>query len=76
MSTSTSGGNAAGTGTRTGAPGGGQDHLKPGDEAMAGTPGTGEDLCPDCSGSGKKKDGAECPTCEGTGRITQGIGGG
>ncbi|WP_151634974.1 hypothetical protein [Noviherbaspirillum aerium] len=70
MSTSTSGGNATGT------PGTSPEHLKPGDEAMAGTPGTGEDLCPDCSGSGKKKDGAECPTCEGTGRITQGIGGG
>jgi len=72
MSTSTSGGSASGTGT----PGAAQDHLKPGDEALAGTTGTGEDLCPDCSGSGKKKDGAECPTCEGTGRITQGIGGG
>lgn len=51
-------------------------HLKPGDEAMPGTPGTGEDLCGDCAGTGKRKDGSECPTCEGTGRITQGIGGG
>ena len=50
--------------------------LKPGDEAPPGTPGTGEDICPTCSGTGKKKDGAACPTCEGTGRITQGIGGG
>lgn len=51
-------------------------HLKPGDEAAPGTVGTGEDICQDCSGTGKRKDGSECPTCEGTGRITQGIGGG
>ncbi len=51
-------------------------HLKPGDEAMAGTPGTGEDLCDDCGGSGIRKDGTECPTCEGTGRVIRGIGGG
>ncbi len=50
--------------------------LKPGDEAVPGTPGTGEDLCPACGGSGKLKNGSECPTCEGTGRIVQGIGGG
>ena len=60
----------------SGTPGNQDAHLKPGDEAMPGTPGTGEDLCPDCGGSGKKQDGGECPTCEGTGRITQGIGGG
>ncbi|RJF98579.1 hypothetical protein [Noviherbaspirillum saxi] len=60
----------------SGTPGKPENHLKPGDEALAGTPGTGEDLCPDCSGSGKLRDGTECPTCEGSGRITQGIGGG
>jgi hypothetical protein len=48
--------------------------LRPGDEAAPGTPGTGEDICPDCNGSGRAKDGP-CPTCEGTGRITKGIGG-
>ncbi|HJV76414.1 MAG TPA: hypothetical protein VJ654_19500 [Noviherbaspirillum sp.] len=52
------------------------NHLKPGDEAEPGTPGSGEDICGDCSGTGKRKDGSECPTCEGTGRIIQGIGGG
>jgi len=52
------------------------DHLKPGDEAAPGTPGSGEDICGDCGGSGKRKDGSECPTCEGSGRIVQGIGGG
>jgi len=58
-----------------GTPGRNPNHLKPGDEAAPGTPGTGEDLCPVCGGSGKKN-GADCPECEGTGRITQGIGGG
>lgn len=48
--------------------------MRPGDEAPAGTPGTGEDLCPRCKGSGRIK-GARCETCGGTGRITEGIGG-
>lgn len=51
-------------------------HLKPGDDAMPGTPGTGEDLCEICGGSGIRRDGSECPNCEGTGRVTHGIGGG
>jgi hypothetical protein len=59
-----------------GIPGKNPSHLKPGDEAAAGTEGTGEALCPDCSGSGIRRDGFVCPTCEGTGRITEGIGGG
>lgn len=50
--------------------------LNPGDEAAPGTPGAGEDICPACSGSGKKADGAPCPMCGGTGRIMEGIGGG
>ena len=48
--------------------------LAPGDEAPPGTPGTGEDICPECNGSGKKG-GGSCPNCAGTGRITRGIGG-
>lgn len=51
-------------------------HLKPGDEAQPGTPGTGEDLCEDCGGRGARADGSTCPTCEGTGRVVHGIGGG
>lgn len=47
----------------------------PGDEAVPGTPGSGEAVCPDCNGSGRRNDGP-CPTCEGTGKIIQGIGGG
>jgi len=52
-----------------------QRPLKPGDEAPPGTPGTGEDICPKCHGSGKLG-GKTCPNCAGTGRITEGIGGG
>ena len=48
--------------------------LNPGDEAMRGTPGTGEDICPQCHGSGRI-DGASCPNCGGTGKIVKGIGG-
>ena len=46
----------------------------PGDEAPAGTPGTGEKVCPDCGGSGQRA-GRECPTCQGSGKVTAGIGG-
>jgi hypothetical protein len=51
------------------------ERAKPGDEARPGTPGTGEALCPDCAGSGRR-DGRACPTCAGTGKITAGIAGG
>ena len=50
------------------------DEMAPGDEAPPGTPGTGEDLCPDCNGSGKVDDEA-CSNCDGTGRIVTGVGG-
>jgi hypothetical protein len=46
----------------------------PGDEAAPGTPGTGEDICPACNGSGRK-DGKPCQNCAGSGRIVRGIGG-
>ena len=47
----------------------------PGDDARAGTPGTGENVCPDCRGSGKI--GAQpCKTCGGSGKVREGIGGG
>ncbi|WP_181814651.1 hypothetical protein [Sphingomonas aracearum] len=49
--------------------------LNPGDEAAPGTPGTGEDVCRTCNGSGSI-DGRECPTCGGTGVVIEGIGGG
>lgn len=51
------------------------DPTNPGDQAEPGTPGTGEDICPECSGSGRI-DGGDCPNCGGTGKVVQGIGGG
>jgi len=48
--------------------------LAPGDEAAPGTPGTGEDICPDCQGSGKLA-AKPCPNCKGSGRIIKAIGG-
>ena len=50
------------------------DEMAPGDEAPAGTPGTGEDVCPACGGDGRT-DGAECRECGGTGRVIKGVGG-
>jgi hypothetical protein len=52
-----------------------QRPMSGGDEAPAGTPGTGEKVCPDCGGSGQRG-GGPCPTCDGTGKITAAIGGG
>jgi hypothetical protein len=49
--------------------------LNPGDVAPPGTPGTGEDVCPDCQGKGRIAE-ARCETCGGTGKVTAGIGGG
>ena len=34
----------------------------------------GENVCPDCSGSGRV-DGAQCQTCEGTGTVIEPVGG-
>jgi len=53
-----------------------QEDLNPGDEAAPGTPGSGEDICPTCAGTGKLADGKQCPTCAGTGKIIKEIGGG
>ena len=52
------------------------EQLKPGDEAQPGAAGTGEDLCEECGGRGKRADGSPCPNCQGTGRVVRGIGGG
>jgi hypothetical protein len=48
--------------------------LNPGDEAPEGTPGTGENTCPACGGTGQM-DGRPCANCGGTGLVTVGIGG-
>lgn len=53
--------------------------INPGDEAPAGTPGTGEDVCPVCHGSGRVSNEdatVACDNCGGTGTIIEGIGGG
>jgi hypothetical protein len=49
--------------------------LSPGDEAAPGTPGTGEDICPQCNGRGKTASGEMCNNCQGTGKVVRGIGG-
>lgn len=59
------------TGTRPG----NRPSMSPGDQAPAGTPGTGEDDCPECGGKGQVR-GQPCPNCEGTGKVIVGIGGG
>jgi hypothetical protein len=51
------------------------EQLSPGDEAASGTPGTGEQTCPVCGGSGLI-DSQRCENCAGSGKVTQGIGGG
>lgn len=47
--------------------------VNPGDEAPAGTPGTGENICRDCGGSGRVN-GAPCPCCGGSGKVITTIG--
>jgi hypothetical protein len=48
--------------------------MSPGDHAPAGTPGTGENVCPACGGKGQLR-GQPCPNCEGSGKVIVGIGG-
>jgi DnaJ-class molecular chaperone len=52
-----------------------QAQVNPGDDAGPGTPGTGENVCPDCKGSGRLSN-APCKTCGGTGKVIEGISGG
>ena len=61
--------------TDTGRVGAAQPPVNPGDEAAPGTPGSGENVCPDCKGSGRLNN-APCKTCGGTGKVIDGIGGG
>jgi DnaJ-class molecular chaperone len=49
--------------------------INPGDEAAVGTSGTGENVCPDCKGSGRLNN-APCRLCGGTGKVIKGVGGG
>jgi RecJ-like exonuclease len=54
---------------------GNDEPVAPGDEAPEDAESAGEDLCPECAGSGRI-DGRTCPSCEGTGKVIRGIGGG
>jgi DnaJ-class molecular chaperone len=49
--------------------------MAPGDEAPAQRDEVGENVCPDCGGSGRRDD-RDCATCGGTGRIEEAVGGG
>lgn len=68
------------TGPRLAAPPPGQQPLRPVDEAGPSIPGTGENLCPRCHGTGRvtnpQREEVPCPACEGTGQLVVGIGGG
>jgi hypothetical protein len=48
--------------------------MAPGDEAPVGTPGTGQDVCRTCAGTGEAE-GESCTDCAGTGWVNVGIGG-
>ena len=52
-----------------------RDEMAPGDEAPPEEPSAGENLCPECGGSGKL-DGGECTNCGGSGRVIEAVGGG
>lgn len=45
------------------------------DAVPPGAPGSGENICRRCEGSGRAE-GKECPDCGGTGKVNTGIGGG
>lgn len=70
----TEGRNDQPAGQRPKQPSGIQTPMAPGDEAPAGTPSTGENVCPQCGGTGRIGASA-CPNCEGTGVVIVGIGG-
>jgi hypothetical protein len=60
--------------TGTSSPSSGGTPDKPGDDAPVGTSGTGDDICPDCQGTGRVE-GHTCEACRGTGVVNKGIGG-
>ena len=67
MAKAPSGGDASG--------GSGATRPAAGDDAAPGAPGTGENVCPGCNGSGRLGN-RPCPNCDGTGKVIEGIGGG
>lgn len=61
--------------TGNGGAAGGPLKPEPGDDALPGASGTGENVCPECGGSGRSGD-RMCQRCGGTGKVVEGIGGG
>lgn len=49
--------------------------MAPADQAAPGAPGAGENVCPQCGGSGRAAT-AVCAACQGSGKVITGIGGG
>jgi RecJ-like exonuclease len=70
MASETNNGNGNGSSPKPNA-----SDMNPGDDAPPGTPGTGEDVCLECNGTGNVQDG-ECPNCGGTGKVIKGVAGG
>ena len=66
----------SGTRPESGATAPGESNMNPGDEAPPGAPGTGENICPECSGKGQLQSGGKCPNCNGTGVVITRIAGG
>jgi hypothetical protein len=58
---------------RAGTAPGGETAMNPGDQAPPGTPGTGENTCRECRGTGRLEGGEECPTCGGTGIVIEAV---
>ena len=51
-----------------------KSQMHPGDKARPGTPGSGENICRTCKGSGEANQ-KPCPDCGGTGKVVEGISG-
>ncbi|GAC1322755.1 MAG: hypothetical protein NVS2B16_28020 [Chloroflexota bacterium] len=49
---------------------------RPGVDISAGGDSSGENMCPDCGGTGHVSNGQECANCDGTGFVTEAVGGG
>jgi len=52
-----------------------REDMAPDDEVPPEQPPAGENVCPNCHGTGRADDG-ECPSCGGAGVVTEGVGGG
>ena len=48
--------------------------LNPGDQAVPGSPQSGENACPKCGGKGTQANGSRCENCGGTGKVIELVG--